>query len=82
MAYMAREVYGSPQLPAAARAVEPAPISQSSTDDLGNGARALLNPNNPLFWFGLLLAGTLGLVGVSGAARLGPARVAAGVGRT
>jgi hypothetical protein len=45
-------------------------------------AAGLVSPQNPLFWFGLLLATTVGLVGVSGSARIGRAKVSASVGST
>lgn len=41
-----------------------------------------LDPENPLLWFGVLLAATLGLVGVAGAVRVGPARARVAVGDT
>ena len=41
---------------------------------------SVVSPQNPLFWFGLLLATTVGLVGVSGSARIGRAKVSASVG--
>jgi len=43
---------------------------------------ALYSPDNPLFWFGLVLAATVGLVAVSGSVRLGKAKVAASIGST
>jgi len=39
-----------------------------------------LNPANPLFWFGVLAATTLGLMAVSGNVRLGRTKIAASVG--
>jgi hypothetical protein len=41
---------------------------------------AVLNPQNPLFWFAALAATTLGLVAVSGNVRLGRTKVSAAVG--
>ena len=37
-------------------------------------------PSNPLFWFGVLLAGTVGLVGFATEFRVGPARAGVAVG--
>jgi hypothetical protein len=45
------------------------------------GWRAFVDPHNPLFVFGLLLAATFGAIGVSGSARLGPAKLAADLGK-
>ncbi len=42
----------------------------------------LFSPDNPLFWFGALLAATLGLIAVSGSIRVGPASVSGQVGKT
>lgn len=43
--------------------------------------RGLLDPSNPLFWFGVVLAATFGLAAVTGSVRLGPAQVSAKVGK-
>ena len=40
------------------------------------------SPDHPLFVFGVLLAAAAGLIGFAGAARVGPARGAVGLGRT
>lgn len=45
-------------------------------------ARELVNPNNPLFWFGLLLAVAVGAAGFAGSGRVGPVKVAGSVGKT
>lgn len=45
-------------------------------------ATSLLSPQNPLLWFGGVLAVTVGLVAVSGSVRLGRAKVSASVGKT
>lgn len=42
----------------------------------------LWSPQNPLFWFGGVLLATFGLIGVSVAGRVGPARASASVGDT
>lgn len=41
----------------------------------------VLSPSNPLFWFGLITAATLGLIGVAGSVKLGPAKAAASLGK-
>jgi hypothetical protein len=45
-----------------------------------NGTGALLHPNNPLFWVGVVLAGAIGLAAASTTVRVGPARVSASLG--
>lgn len=42
----------------------------------------LTSPENPLFWFGVLTAVTLGLVGASSQLKFGPFRVSASAGNT
>lgn len=74
--WTAAEIYGcSPQVPSNAGAA--APTAYMGTDDLVTGVRGLLSPRNPLFWFGVVLAVTLGAVGVAGSVRLGRAKVSA-----
>lgn len=41
------------------------------------GLRGLVSPQNPLLWLGGLVAVTFGLIGVSGSARVGRAKVSA-----
>lgn len=72
----AQSLYGaSPQAPSFSA---PAPVTQAmSTGDLPTGLAGLCHPDNPLFWFGAVLAVTLGAVGVAGSVRLGRAKVSA-----
>ncbi len=44
-----------------------------------NGAR-IWHPDNPLFWFGGLLAVTLGLIGAATSVRVGPFKASLGAG--
>lgn len=75
--YTAQSVYGvQPQMPSLGIA---APTQTMATDDLKSGARALINPANPLFWFGLVLAVTFGAAGVAGSVRLGKAKASVSV---
>jgi hypothetical protein len=68
--------YQGPELPALAVAGE-----QTSPAVTAPGAwPSILNPQNPLFWFSVLAATTLGLVAVSGNVRLGRTKVSASVG--
>ena len=46
-----------------------------------DGLSGILHPDNPLLWVGVILGVTFGLVGVSGSARLGKARVSASLDR-
>jgi hypothetical protein len=56
-----------------------APTQAMATDDIRTGIRGLLDPNNPLVWFGAIMAVTLGLAGAAGSLRLGKAKVSASV---
>lgn len=79
-AYFASTLYGAtPQAPSWAVA---APTQAMGMDDLKTGWRALVDPRNPLLWFGAVLLVTVGAAGVAGAVRLGPVRAAASVGST
>lgn len=51
------------------------------TGDFGDGYKSLVNPRNPLFWFGVVLVVTVGAAGVAGTVRVGPARVSGSVGK-
>jgi hypothetical protein len=76
--FSAESLYGcQPQMPAAGVA---APTQQMGTDNLSVGTRGLLDPHNPLFWFGGFLLATAGFASVAGSARFGKAKVSAGVG--
>jgi hypothetical protein len=73
--FTAQSLYGAtPQAPSYGVA---APTQTMATDDMASGVRGLVDPNNPLFWFGVVLAVTLGAVGVAGSVRLGKAKLSA-----
>lgn len=73
------EVYGvGPQAPA--YSAPAAPTQGMATDTVKAGWRALVDPHNPLFWFGAFLLVTVGAAGAAGSVRLGRARIAAAVG--
>ena len=75
MEYTASSLYGAtPQAPSYGVA---APTQAMATDNIKSGWKGLLDPDNPLFWFGTILLVTVGAVGVAGSVRLGRARVAA-----
>lgn len=40
------------------------------------------SPDNPLFWFGLIAAASVGLMGYSTTVRLGPAKAGVQIGKT
>jgi hypothetical protein len=72
-------VYGAtPQAPSYGVA---APTERMATDDLVTGWKGLIDPNNPLFWFGVVLAVTFGAAGVAGSVRLGRAKLSADLDR-
>lgn len=71
----AQSVYGIPaQTPTYGVA---APTAHMGTDDLKVGWGALVDPHNPLFYFGIVLAVTFGAAGVAGHVRLGKAQLSA-----
>jgi hypothetical protein len=73
--FSAQSLYGAtPQAPSYGVA---APTQAMGTDDITAGWKGLLDPNNPLFWFGAILLVTVGAVGVAGSVRLGRAKVSA-----
>ncbi len=77
--YTATQIYGArPQPPAAGIA---APTQSIGVGFEVGGFRELLNPSNPLLWFGVILAVTLGAAAVSGSARLGKTQLNASVGK-
>ena len=41
----------------------------------------ILSPKNPLFWFGVILGSTLGLIAVSGAIKVGPVKAGGQIGK-
>ena len=76
----ASDLYGTApvQLPAFGVA---APTARSGTDDMSSGWKGLIDPHNPLFWFGVVLLVTVGAAGVAGSVRLGRAKLSATVDR-
>lgn len=79
--YYASTLYGTtPQGPSYGVEVA-APTANMGTDDVTAGWRGLVDPANPLFWFGAILLVTVGAAGVAGSVRLGRARVQASVGQ-
>ncbi len=75
----AQSVYGvTPQVGSYGVA---APTQQMGTDDITAGWRGLVDPNNPLMWFGVVLLITVGAAGVAGSVRLGRARIGVNAGQ-
>jgi CHASE1-domain containing sensor protein len=50
------------------------------TDDIASGVRGLIDPNNPLVWFGGILLITVGAAGFASSVRLGKAKASINVG--
>lgn len=68
----ASQLYGTqPQIPSAGIGAVTEPMGISAGN---NGWANLIDPHNGIFWFGVFLLATVGAAGVSGSARLGPAR--------
>jgi hypothetical protein len=77
--FTAASVYGStPQAPS----MVGKPTQAMGLDDISTGWRGLVDPNNPLMWFGVILAVTFGLAGVAGSVRLGKAKLSADLDRS
>lgn len=76
--YNAASVYGC--APTAESWVA-APTQTMGLDGLRTGWRGLIDPRNPLVWFGVVLAVTVGLAGVAGSVRLGGATLSASIDR-
>lgn len=77
----AQSMYGvTPQVPT--QVMQATTLPGTSGDDFGSGWRAMVNPNNPLFWAGVLILATVGAAGVAGSAKLGPVRISGGVGKS
>lgn len=73
--FTASSIYGAmPQIGSSQIA---APTEHMGTNDLKGGLRALVDPANPVMWFGVILLATFGLIGVAGSVRLGKAKVSA-----
>lgn len=82
MMMTAQELYGcTPQAPSWGSVAAPTEAMGSTGYGMDGGWRTLVNPHNPLFWFGVLLLSTVGFAGVAGSARLGPAKVSAAIGK-
>lgn len=79
MDFTASSLYGAtPQAPS--YGVTTPPTQAMAPDDIANGWRGLVDPHNPLLWFGAILAVTVGLIGVAGSVRLAGARVSGSIG--
>lgn len=77
--FTAGSLYGAtPQAPSYAPTAAPTQ-AMAYTDDIASGFRGLVDPNNPLFWLGLVLAVTLGAAGAAGSVRLGRAKLSASI---
>jgi len=80
MDFDAASVYGA--LPQIGSATVAAPTEHMGTNDLQGGLRALIDPHNPVMWFGAVVLATFGLIGVAGSVRLGKAKVSASLDST
>lgn len=71
----ASDMFGiTPQAPSYGVA---APTQAMGTGMLDGGWRTLVDPDNPLMWFGVVLLVTVGAAGVAGSVRLGRAKLSA-----
>lgn len=78
----ATSLYGAqPQAPSPG-AGRPTEHMSIGAMDIEGGWKGLVDPRNPLVWFGLLLAITVGAAGVSGSVKVGPGKASASLGET
>lgn len=78
--YTAASAYGATtQMPSYGVAAD---TQAMGTDDIETGIRGLVDPTNPLVWFGVFLLITVGAAGVAGSVRLGRAKVSAELGQS
>jgi len=78
---LAANLYGcTPQAPSWGSVAAPTEAMGSVEYGMDGGLKTLINPHNPVFWFGVLLLATVGFAGVAGSARIGPAKVSAAIG--
>jgi len=85
MTWDAQSLYGMGSAHPVVNPVNAAPTQHMAPDDdreWGVGMRALVNPRNPLFWVGALMAVTVGAAGLAGSVRLGPAKLSGSVGKS
>jgi hypothetical protein len=77
--FTAQDLYGAtPQAPSLGVQAATEPLA-TGTDGLG-GWRTIVDPRNPLAWFGVFLLATVGFASVAGSARIGTAKVTASLG--
>lgn len=80
--YSAEALFGQQSVPASMGVAAGTQVISAGADDQGSGIGQLINPRNPLVWFGALLLVTVGAAGLAGSVRLGPARVSGSVGKS
>lgn len=77
--FTATSLYGAtPQAPSYAVTAPPTQ-AMAHTDDLATGLRAIVDPNNPLFWLMAIVVVTMGAAGAAGSVRLGKAKLSAAI---
>lgn len=71
------------QAPAHAASVGIPGIARSGGPSAADaGAEKPWHPDSPLFWFGVVLAATLGLIGAATSVRVGPIKASTSVGKS
>jgi hypothetical protein len=78
--FTAQSIYGTGPVVPGVGVMADTEISATGTGS--HGWRALVDPHNPIVWFGGLLLVTVGLAGIAGSARIGPVKVAGAVGKS
>lgn len=78
---MATDIYGTAPVFQPALAPDTA-VSATDHTSMTSGWRSLVDPRNPIVWFGVVLLVTVGAAGVAGSVRLGPAKLGGSVGKS
>lgn len=81
MSLMAADIYGTAPVYMPAVAPDTA-VSATDVTSSTTGLRSLVDPKNPVVWFGVILLITVGAAGVAGSVKLGPAKIGGQVGKT
>lgn len=77
--WTAADIYGT--APVYMPAVQPDSFGGTDVTSTTAGWRSLVDPKNPIVWFGVLLLVTVGAAGVAGSVKLGPAKVGGAIGK-
>jgi len=78
--FTASSLYGTAPNTPSAGVTAPTERMSFGDGDIAAGVKGLIDPHNPLVWFGGVLLVTVGAASVAGSVRLGRGKVAVSVG--